>query len=431
MFTQGSHADIKSSLDAIGAAVAVFSLDKDDHFVLVSANDTFAKAFELDVLGSIGKQLSEMFPRYITNTIEPPMHECVRMQTGLESELPIDSLSRTSWWRFILSPIIPEQARINRIIVTAIDITARMQLEEALTTSRRRFEAVVNSAYDGIISVSSESRIELINTAACEMFGIDESYLGKRLETLLPQRFRANHETYFKAFSSSPINSRPMHARASVMGLRRDGSEFPLEVTIAKINLGPTTEMTAILRDISERARLVEELKVAATTDPLTGIANRRRFNELVNAEMQRCQRFGHTMSLLLIDIDHFKEVNDTFGHQQGDLAILSLVKRISKQLREVDMLGRWGGEEFIVLLPETSLELAWASAERIRLAIESQHHALDGALEISLTISIGISASKGSHDTVEKVVRRADTALYLAKKQGRNCCRKEEPEPT
>ena len=71
MFTQGSHADIKSSLDAIGAAVAVFSLNKDDHFVLVSANDTFAKAFELDVLGSIGKQLSEMFPRYITNTIEP------------------------------------------------------------------------------------------------------------------------------------------------------------------------------------------------------------------------------------------------------------------------------------------------------------------------------------------------------------------------
>lgn len=213
MFTQGSHADIKSSLDAIGAAVAVFSLDKDDHFVLVSANDTFAKAFELDVLGSIGKQLSEMFPRYITNTIEPPMHECVRMQTGLESELPIDSLSRTSWWRFILSPIIPEQARINRIIVTAIDITARMQLEEALTTSRRRFEAVVNSAYDGIISVSSESRIELINTAACEMFGIDESYLGKRLETLLPQRFRANHETYFKAFSSSPsIRARCMPA---------------------------------------------------------------------------------------------------------------------------------------------------------------------------------------------------------------------------
>ena len=125
-------------------------------------------------------------------------------------------------------------------------------------------------------------------------------------------------------------------------GLIENGERFAVQ-TIAKINLGQTTEMTAILRDISERARLVEELKVAATTDPLTGIANRRRFDELVNAEMQRCQRFGHTMSLLLIDIDHFKEVNDTFGHQQGDQAILSLVNRIGKQLREVDMLGRWG----------------------------------------------------------------------------------------
>lgn len=215
------------------------------------------------------------------------------------------------------------------------------------------------------------------------------------------------------------------------MGLRRNGSEFPLEVTIAKINLGQTTEMTAIMRDISERARLVEELKIAATTDPLTGIANRRRFNELVNTEMQRCQRFGHTMSLLLIDIDHFKQINDTFGHQQGDQAILSLVKRLGKQLREVDMLGRWGGEEFIVLLPETSLEQAWTSAERLRLAIESQRHALEGDLEVSLTVSIGISTRKGSNDSVEKMVGRADAALYLAKKQGRNCCRKEEPEPT
>ncbi len=243
---------------------------------------------------------------------------------------------------------------------------------------------MVNSAYDGIISVNSESRIELINTVACEMFGVDESYLGKRLETLLPQRFRANHDGYFKAFSNSPINSRPMHARASVMGLRRDGSEFPLEVTIAKINLGQTTEMTAILRDISERARLVEELKVAATTDPLTGIANRRRFDELVKLEMQRCQRFGHTMSLLLIDIDHFKQINDTYGHQQGDQAILSLVRRVAKQLREVDMLGRWGGEEFIVLLPENlagaGLGQCGADPPRRRVTVASTRRRHRGA---------------------------------------------------
>ena len=140
MFTKGSHAEIKSSLDAIGAAVAVFSLDADDRFILVSANDTFAQAFELDVPGTIGKRLNEMFPRYITGSIEQPMHDCVSQQTGLESELPIDTLSRTSWWRFILSPIIiPEQSRITRIIVTAIDITAKKQLEDALKMSRKLF----------------------------------------------------------------------------------------------------------------------------------------------------------------------------------------------------------------------------------------------------------------------------------------------------
>lgn len=426
MFTQGTHADIKSSLNAIGAAVAMFELDEDDRFILVSANDTFAQAFELDVVGSIGKRLGEMFPRYITGCIEQPMNECVTQQTGLESELPIDTLSRTSWWRFVISPIMSEHSRISRIMVTAIDITTKKQLEEALKMSRKRFEAVVNSAYDGIISVNSESRIELINTAACEMFGIDESYIGKRLETLLPQRFRAHHEGYFKSFSNSPINSRPMHARSAVMGLRRDGSEFPLEVTIAKINLGQTTEMTAILRDISERARLVEELKVAATTDPLTGIANRCRIDEMLHLEMQRSQRFSHTMSLLLIDIDHFKQINDTYGHQQGDRAILSLVNRIARQLREVDMLGRWGGEEFVLLLPETSQEQAWGSAERIRSIIESGLHELNSGIEVPLTVSIGISTSQGAQDTVEQLVHRADTALYLAKKQGRNCCQQE-----
>ena len=92
-------------------------------------------------------------------------------------------------------------------------------------------------------------------------------------------------------------------------------------------------------------------------------------------------------------------------------------------------MLGRWGGEEFIVLLPETSLELAWASAERIRLAVESQLHQLGAGTEVPLTISIGISASLGPQDTVERMVRRADTALYLAKKQGRNCSRKALPD--
>lgn len=218
-----------------------------------------------------------------------------------------------------------------------------------------------------------------------------------------------------------------MHARASVVGLRRDGSEFPLEVTIAKINLGHTTEMTAIMRDISERAKLVEELKVAATTDPLTGVVNRRRFNEQVNMELNRAQRFKHPLSLLLLDIDHFKLINDTHGHQLGDVALISLVTRLQEQLREVDLLGRWGGEEFIILLPETTLELAMATAERLRIAVESRPHSLTAELAIPMTISIGVSAYHDQGDCADKMLTRADTALYMAKRQGRNRSQEEQ----
>lgn len=427
MFALGSHAEIKSSLDAIGTAVALFELDGQGKFLLVSANDTFIQEFDVEMARAQGQPLSHLFPRYMLTQIEAPMQECVEQQRGLESEIAIDHMARTHWWRLIISPIIPLQGRIERVLVTAIDITGKKQLEEALLMSRQRFEAVVNSAYDGILSVNSETRIELINTAACEMFGVGQDVIGKRLDTLMPQRFRSHHDTYFHAFSNSPINSRPMHARASVVGLRRDGSEFPLEVTIAKITLGHTTEMTAIMRDISERAKLVEELKVAATTDPLTGVVNRRRFNEQVNMELNRAQRFKHPLSLLLLDIDHFKLINDTHGHQLGDVALISLVTRLQEQLREVDLLGRWGGEEFIILLPETTLELAMATAERLRIAVESRPHSLTAELAIPMTISIGVSAYHDQGDCADKMLTRADTALYMAKRQGRNRSQEEQ----
>ena len=125
MFTQGSHADIKSSLDAIGAAVAVFSLDDDDRFTLVSANDTFAQAFELDVLGSIGKRLNEMFPRYITGSIEAADARVREPADGARERTAHRHPVAHQLVAFCHLPIIPEQSRITRIIVTAIDITAK------------------------------------------------------------------------------------------------------------------------------------------------------------------------------------------------------------------------------------------------------------------------------------------------------------------
>jgi diguanylate cyclase (GGDEF)-like protein/PAS domain S-box-containing protein len=291
-----------------------------------------------------------------------------------------------------------------------------------LELTRRRFAAVVNSAYDGIICVDLNQRIQLMNEAAKTMFGVDDSIVGTRLETLLPHRFRSQHEHYTSGFRQSPIASRSMALRAALFGFRSDGTEFPLDITIAKITVGETTEMMAVMRDNSDRARLIEELKLSATTDFLTNVPNRRALMNTATTEFSRSVRFGRAMSVLMFDIDHFKHVNDNFGHPAGDLVLQNIVNRAKTALREVDMLGRWGGEEFVVILPETEEAAAIKCAERLRLAVESKPFAMsDAGVEAPITVSVGVATRIKADGTVDELFSRADAALYRAKQAGRN----------
>lgn len=133
MFALGSHAEIKSSLDAIGTAVALFELDGQGKFLLVSANDTFIQEFDVEMARAQGQPLSHLFPRYMLTQIEAPMQECVEQQRGLESEIAIDHMARTHWWRLIISPIIPLQGRIERVLVTAQKAAGRGSADEPPT----------------------------------------------------------------------------------------------------------------------------------------------------------------------------------------------------------------------------------------------------------------------------------------------------------
>ncbi len=162
------------------------------------------------------------------------------------------------------------------------------------------------------------------------------------------------------------------------------------------------------------------ELERLAATDPLTGAFNRRRFREVGNAELRRSKRHQHTFSVLMLDIDHFKAVNDTYGHGIGDTALKKTVTVIQGSLREQDTLGRLGGEEFAVIVPETGTEEAAVVAERIRASIAQI--VIDTPDEpFSFTMSIGVSESDHNDDSVEDALARADKALYDAKEQGRN----------
>lgn len=163
-----------------------------------------------------------------------------------------------------------------------------------------------------------------------------------------------------------------------------------------------------------------QKMRLLATTDSLTGILNRRYFFERAQNELERALRYGYSMSLLILDIDHFKPVNDRFGHQAGDFVLHQLAELANQSIRSTDLLGRYGGEEFIMVLPEAGIEDARAVAERLRKTVEDHKFVYDQD-SIQITISVGISCLNNPDDELDDLISRADRSLYAAKDAGRN----------
>ncbi|RUO63634.1 GGDEF domain-containing protein [Pseudidiomarina insulisalsae] len=162
------------------------------------------------------------------------------------------------------------------------------------------------------------------------------------------------------------------------------------------------------------------KLNTLASVDELTQLLNRRQVTALAEAELARSERSQLVASAMLLDVDHFKLINDVYGHEKGDQVLQHLAKIITRELRQHDLVGRWGGEEFMVLLPETDLSLAESIAERLRSAIASHAWETNLGHDLRVTISIGVSESK-PNETLTRLIKRADNALYISKDEGRN----------
>ncbi len=172
-------------------------------------------------------------------------------------------------------------------------------------------------------------------------------------------------------------------------------------------------------------AELNQTLQALATTDPLTGLANRRQLFEAGEREVQRAQRMGHALSLLIVDIDDFKLVNDTWGHAAGDQVICAVAATCARSVRgQVDLVGRIGGEEFAVLLPEVGMDDANTLAARLCRSVPASPVPLGSTALLELTVSIGIATLTSEVASVHELLRRADQALYQAKGAGKNCVR-------
>lgn len=197
-----------------------------------------------------------------------------------------------------------------------------------------------------------------------------------------------------------------------------DGSERLVEIHSTPMRLGSRVLDLAIVQDVSAARSALARLERLASVDDLTGTANRRRFLELLDDEVERAERYGHEFCVLMLDLDHFKEVNDHYGHQAGDAYLQAFCSEVKSRLRASDRFGRMGGEEFAILLPETGIDEAMVMAERIRVATaELVIPELDPSPR---TVSIGAAAWERG-DTTDALLARADHLLYAAKAAGRN----------
>jgi diguanylate cyclase (GGDEF)-like protein len=211
------------------------------------------------------------------------------------------------------------------------------------------------------------------------------------------------------------------YAQAELHVLTHDRGVRLYFMTGRRFQVGAATYVVGVGVDTTERRARMAELEHDAHTDPLTQVVNRSRFMEIAEQEFARCRRYGHPISLWMIDVDHFKAVNDAYGHHAGDVALQSLVATSRQALRDWDVLGRMGGEEFAVLLPETDTDQAILVAERLRQTVAAVGIPVEKDKVVRLTVSTGIATSEDDDTSIEGLLVRADQALYEAKQTGRD----------
>jgi len=267
---------------------------------------------------------------------------------------------------------------------------------------------------DPVLITDPEGTITYVNAAFEELMGYSRSeVLGEN-----PRRFKSGRQD--DAFYQGMWRAleRGESFRGEFLNRRRDGSLIHLEQTITPVldDHGKISHYVALGKDVTDRVRMEDEIRRVAHTDWLTGVANRLSLGNTLEAEIERSQRYGRPLSLIMFDLDHFKAVNDQYGHEAGDEVLKALAQTVSAELRDADTLGRWGGEEFIIVVPETRLVGATALAEKLRQAVSTM--SVPGVP--CVTASFGV-AELASGDSAKLLARRADEAMYQAKQAGRD----------
>ena len=362
-------------------------------------------------------------------------------QDEFSIEYPCNSLTEERW--FICKATRLEHKKERYIVILHENITARKIAEQALAESNERYRKLTQSLPDAIYTLDlAMHRATYFNHDFFLGYSREELIVsGSILSKIHPEdapAVMAHWQQLMRGEESGRIEYR----------IRSKAGQWEWveshEIIVSKNEDGAPKDVLVVLTLITERKQAEQDLlhtkeaveakndelqaalsreQIFARTDVLTEISNARHFFDVAKQEFEVARRYSQPLSIIIFDLDHFKQVNDTFGHQVGDKVLKHVAQIAIEQVREADTLARYGGEEFIVLLPNSNAQESSVVAERIRERISACHMVTDQE-KVNVTISAGISELLLDVDTLDLLIRRADQALYEAKEAGRNCVR-------
>ncbi|MBK9740822.1 MAG: diguanylate cyclase [Actinobacteria bacterium] len=424
----------------------------DVFFVIRLAPDRAVEFMSDNVESQVGYPAEQFLadPGLLTRCVDP--HDAADLDLVLTSPPGRQEFQELRWihrdgHRVFLQNWIRTRERDDGSVVlegTSHDITALREVERMKTVFEERYRLMAESANIVLWTMGLDGSITYVSPTVEQMrgFTVEEAMNQPLDEILTPDSQLIVADYYARLFADMAQGRVPEPFRCEQEYLCKDGSTIWTEVEVIPYLApdGSVSELLGITRDIRDRKHYLDELKASrdevavanaalqeanealhrlAVTDPLTGVWNRRHAEQVLTADLAESRRYGAPMSMLLLDIDHFKEINDTHGHLAGDRVLIELTRRLDGNLRASDALTRWGGDEFIILTHHCSLAEATGLADKLCTLVAADPFDVAGPV----SVSVGV-AELTSDDTLDSWLSRADTALYAAKGAGRNTVR-------
>lgn len=295
--------------------------------------------------------------------------------------------------------------------------------ETAASDAAVKVQTVMDAAGDGIVTIDQLGTIQSVNKATCRIFGYTSGLLeGRNVTLLMPADLRSAHE---HGLARLVRGGQPVllgTPNVQVEGQRADGSRFPLELTINAVSLSGQTLFVGIMRDITVRKEMEEQLSRRAQYDALTELPNRALFMDRLGTAVLRAQRSCHALAVMFIDLDGFKSINDAFGHDVGDQVLIQTARRLSAAVRKSDTVARLGGDEFTVILEELQQPHIDAQAVASKVIDAMRPPFVVSGREHCTTASVGLVVhAAGGTGSISDLLSRADEAMYAAKRSGKD----------